>query len=638
MSTIGLEGVQESITGLLKALGIDNWDKSGMKWRKGTRVWEGWVHERDAPATGIAPVTVIWNPRGSAGGPITLESSKKPKRRAFIRVHPSAFLQLWEQVIRLAKVQKPSVTVEDLRWEIGSIEITGPDASEALVGVLRPLGVLDQTNGSLTVEEMTWTKLGRCQPASLPANAVVVMSIIDPRLQFPPRTLPKAQLVADDPMLIQLLGNWPLDKTPHQAGIFDHKVRTKAKRNMPTQKTISRRKGQADPGDFPAVLPSDPPIPVLAFASRKHHYMEDAGTWTVLLPWACVSAVWKSLMYYPLSTGGTIRFGGINEKRQLAFETETPSFPVDCPGTKAGQQWEFEESNRRKAAWDRKPKSRRFNYESLDLGMVRKAKVGMVDVGTGSKGEIGVGWMCDWQRLFQESEPVAAEDVDMEDVAQDAAPAESQNAETGIPQPAGSTPSTAAVSATHKTVHRIPRSVAASSLLLGPNVKLPPNALATVRVAMLGRGRPSDCARIYRLPTNNVDLRKKWLALQPHEQRKKTQKKRAKIPPKPAADAPAAVQRSWLAATLLTEKPDLAEVDHPDVPDEEDLVGFVTTGNFSLRDGSGAGIGSVRMDRIRPEDGFQTSRGEAEERRQMYYCIVRNAGEAHGRLAEWHFV
>ena len=53
---------------------------------------------------------------------------------------------------------------------MGSIEITGPDASEALVGVLRPLGDLDPTNGSLTATEMLCMKIARTPPASLPAN------------------------------------------------------------------------------------------------------------------------------------------------------------------------------------------------------------------------------------------------------------------------------------------------------------------------------------------------------------------------------------------------------------------------------------------------------------------------------------
>src|SRR6266516_3990438 len=66
------------------------------------------------------------------------QQKKAPKRKAFIRTHASAFLQVWNKTIVMAKQQKPPVTVEDLRFEIGSIEIVGPSATEALLGILKP--------------------------------------------------------------------------------------------------------------------------------------------------------------------------------------------------------------------------------------------------------------------------------------------------------------------------------------------------------------------------------------------------------------------------------------------------------------------------------------------------------------------
>ena len=99
------------------------------------------------------------------------------------------------------------------------------------------------------------------------------------------------------------------------------------------------------------------------------------------------------------------------------------------------------------------------------------------------------------------------------------------------------------------------------------------------------------------------------------------------------------MQRAWLAAAILTERPDVASNEHPDVPDESDLIGFVTTGNFSLKEGAGVGIGSVRMDRvISDKEGWENGQGDSDGSRRRNYCIVRDAGEAHGRLAEWDFV
>ena len=41
----------------------------------------------------------------------------------------------------MAKMQRPVVMIEDLRFGIGSIEITGPESTKALLGVLEPVEV-----------------------------------------------------------------------------------------------------------------------------------------------------------------------------------------------------------------------------------------------------------------------------------------------------------------------------------------------------------------------------------------------------------------------------------------------------------------------------------------------------------------
>jgi ribonuclease P/MRP protein subunit POP1 len=406
MATIGLEGPEKSIEGLLKALGVGaggdteaTWGKAGTKWRNGTRFWEGWLHERQAwPINGIAPATVIWNAILPVGGDISIDNTEvvaattkksKKKRKAFIRVHPAAFMQLWEQVIRLAKVQKPSVTVEDLRFEIGSIEVSGPNAAEALVGALWPvLPSKDAVSAEEDVEAI-WPKLAFQSASFLPARALLSFEASDPRLHHPPRTVSVSEGVDSMEQTLQLLASWPLDKSPKPATIFERNSRLKAGRSLSSQKSVNRRKTLASPGAFPDPRPEDPRIPVLIFASRSNN--NSSGTWTVLLPWKCVLPLWISVMYYPPSAGGKVRFGGLQQKRQIAFESGTPWFPGDFPGTKAGDDWETEERAKRKAEWEKKPKGRRTEFESIELGMERK-------------GEVGMGWACDWQVLAPKRE------------------------------------------------------------------------------------------------------------------------------------------------------------------------------------------------------------------------------------------
>ncbi|EOD52314.1 putative ribonuclease p complex subunit pop1 protein [Neofusicoccum parvum UCRNP2] len=134
---------QEHIQKLLRDFGVDHWGKKGQKWRDGTRTWEGWLFEKDGwPEKAIAPVTIIWcaEPKTEDvemkdDATESASTKKKHKRKVLIRIHPSAFKEFWDAIHK----HKPPVTVEDLRWEIGSIEITGPGATEALRGVLDPV-------------------------------------------------------------------------------------------------------------------------------------------------------------------------------------------------------------------------------------------------------------------------------------------------------------------------------------------------------------------------------------------------------------------------------------------------------------------------------------------------------------------
>jgi ribonuclease P/MRP protein subunit POP1 len=71
--------------------------------------------------------------------------------------------------------------------------------------------------------------------------------------------------------------------------------------------------------------------------------------------------------------------------------------------------------------------------------------------------------------------------------------------------------------------------------------------------------------------------------------------------------------------------------DHPLCPDEHDLVGFVTTGAFSLSEGKGTAVGSLSAEKT-----FETIKETGG--REGHLCIVRNAGEAVGWLARWELV
>lgn len=623
MATISLEGPEKSIEGLLKALGVGAegdpegmWSRAGSKWRRGTRAWEGWLYERQAyPGHGIAPATVVWCPEemvnieSQPSNGTTNIRNKMPRRKAFIRVHPAGFLQLWEQVVRLGKVQKPSVTVEDLRFEIGSIEITGPNASEAMVAILKPVGLDAEGCDRHTTLRNTWSTISVHHPSGLPKGAVIAFEASDPRLKYPPRTL-----IPDpnDPVKdIQMLANWSLDTPAFPARLFDRNSRLKASRSLPSQKAINRRKASALPGDFPEPLSTDPSIPALVYCSRNT--TSSLGTWTIMLPWKCVDPVWRSIMYYPLSTGGNVKFGGVKEKRQIAFESGTPWYPADYPGLKSGDAWEVQEQAQRKAEWLRRPKGRRTEFESLNLGNDRK-------------GEIGFGWACDWQRLLRGVEAPSSAPEDLEFPDAPAVDTEAiQDADVFVP----------GKERPILPLEHLPLSIATKLFKhksTSTTTDAPTNSLITVKLTMISRGVPQTCARVYRLPINDPSLRSRWLSQLPTAAKKTRKDKTSRLSHRAPEGATPAMQRAYLAASILAGPVQPGEAQYPVVPDEHDLIGFVTTGNFNLGEGRGIGIGSLLVSKILPDKGEEATGKEA------CLCIVRDAGQSFGRLARWELV
>ncbi|KAI5299722.1 hypothetical protein KEM56_003008, partial [Ascosphaera pollenicola] len=408
-STVGVEGTVEGIEQVLRDIGVDGKGTKGAigkKWRNGTRSWAGWVFETEKGEDGlqrpIAPATVVWCAEEKemkkdedvemADAPSTYDSKSQrtpqpPLRKLFIRIHPSAFLQLWTQLLPLCQAQKPQVTLQDLRFEIGSVDIMGPGATEALLNALKPIETGDESS-----PENSWNRLSPTltNPASLPPNVVLGFNISDPRLRFPPKkstkkTPPPTEEETEE--LTRLLASWPPDNHPRPADLFNRAKRLAAQRTIPSQKAINRRQAQAGPGKYPEPRETDPHIPILLLVSRSSPSTSPCsttplpstsasasaagtgtGTYTILAPWRFIPAIFNYLVSYPLSTGNTPAFAGLNQQRQIAFETGAAWFPGDFPGTKAGWEWGLKEDAERKWEWEKRPKGRRVEYERLELG------------------------------------------------------------------------------------------------------------------------------------------------------------------------------------------------------------------------------------------------------------------------------
>lgn len=624
MSTIGLYGVTAGINRVLKALGITDdacWNERGTSWRSGCRAWAGVLSRNmHGMRRTICPAQVIWNPQAVE----VAADDTKAQRQVFIRIHPASFLETFNALLHLIKMENPRLYIEDLRFEIGSIELTGPASTEALLSVLTPYMSQNKIKDG---NAMLFKSLkGLTNPATLPDRSLLSFSVQDPRLRYPPRKMEAPDFEDGGLKLMTLAAEWPAKEHLQPAALFDRKARHRAT-CLPSQQSINRRRSKTAPGEYAKATLIDPPIPVMLLATRSGSDLQTQGTWTLMLPWKCVLPVWYSMVHCPLISGGNPRFAGLNESMQIAFERSLPWFPADYIGTDAGAAWELVQRAERRKTWEKKPKSKRTEWASLPLG-------------AGRRGEVGDGLACDFETLFGLGDSV----VEAKPQTRDADETDWTSAQ-GKDQKANAHPLKLLNGITSKAFKDLVATSAATVTV--------PNAVLAVRISILGRGVASSCARIYRLPRamepiavlNNAEvpatmpdteetrlphnLRQQWLNCAPANfstvRRNRSEKQ--------AFDMESRKRR---LAQELTGPPTyppapatMKDIDghHPLVPDTEDLIGFVTSGSFNLAAGKGTGMGAISVAKVLADVQHNADEGRL--------CIVRNAGENVGWLAKW---
>lgn len=676
MSTIGLYGHESGIERTLRALGMSHdslWDKRGQRWRDGRRKWSGILSKQNGHAKRqLGPATVLWNPETAVSASLdgTPQPAGKVPRQVYLRLHPSCFLEVFNILVKLTRRETPRLYVEDLRFEIGSIELTGPGAAETLLGILRPFQKGDTKEAHAKLFEL----LTDINSSILPPDSVLGFVSQDPRLHYPPQ--PAQTESANKNLPLDELNRIITDSRPSPFLLFDRNARFKAS-CFPTQKALNRRKGTIPPGRPLEITSADPPFPIVLMTSRSSAAKSAASmTWTLLAPWKCIVPIWYSIVHYPLSTGGNPRLGGLDELRQLTFEKGLPWFPGDFPGTDAGATWELEQRRERKAQWERRPKSKRVAWETLDLG-------------AGRRGEIGLGWACEFERLFtlpetpttvdntNESAASKVEDVPNGDTTEmDVDTDEEHEGRIVEPKPndmEGRRPRTKTSKAPANPLRLIQHlSKPNFNTLVTSKIKttIPPYSIVTVKISLLGRGVVEPCARVYRLPAPRsaintqvttqpevpatfrpsqfhilpADLRDQWLAKLSDTQNTFTSVQNNSLKstaPHPFRASKYDIQKLSLARSLFTEKTPFPpsektkgrniNSEHPLVPSEEDLIGYVTKGEFSLAEGRAVAVASISVERALGA----LKHGRNEEGR---VCIVRNTGETIGWIARWEVI
>ena len=160
---------------------------AGAKYESGAKSARVDVYHTDAyPLNLIGPAEVIWQPLEDRKGKGNAKEAADD-RRLWIRLHPSIFDPLWQELKTAAVPRTDSssmqravaqLQIRDLRGEIDSFELTGPKSGQVLKRILRVC------NDETTEKKAFFDALGHMQNAGVLAEGMVVgLKVYDPRLQ-----------------------------------------------------------------------------------------------------------------------------------------------------------------------------------------------------------------------------------------------------------------------------------------------------------------------------------------------------------------------------------------------------------------------------------------------------------------------
>ncbi|KAK9468402.1 ribonucleases P/MRP protein subunit POP1-domain-containing protein [Lipomyces arxii] len=458
--------------------------------------------------------------------------NESSKARAMIRVHPSIFKSTWDALMKHTEEnnkENPDMLVEllDYRYAVGSIDVFGGKALKILGHNLRVM------SGQRSNIKAWHTAIARENPTSLPRGSVIPINLYDPRTYSVSSKERSRSNWKHDPYQSREAITNVLSRSGAGAKttLFEPDGRRiKVEHNTLAHIRLKQRKAfrsrtrvqTKDKSFFRRALFSlqdDVAIPALVIRRAN-------GGLTIMLP-----IQWVAIFYKKLIIPSYSMFGGLDQYAQILAENKLPCFPIDYPGTEAGRTEAKERAEVEREAWKRRPRSKKMNYDALDLKNGDK------------KGEVGDPFTCDWDYLLK----------------------------TDPSQP----------DQTPWMLHRFeaflrPRDELVATTFIA-------KALFTVQLTMVGRGRPLANARVYWIPQKS---RRRWM---------KTKSDRTIVP---------------------------ESRDYPVCPKAENLMGFVTSGGFNLKDGKGTAIASLSWARVDQGCGFQ-----------IRYCIVRNVGDTVGRLA-----
>ncbi|KAI9094118.1 ribonucleases P/MRP protein subunit POP1-domain-containing protein [Phlyctochytrium arcticum] len=492
------------------------------------------------PSKAIGPVTFIWR---TARDP----PSDNSKRTLWLWLHPAVYSHIANLIRTTTADMKLNIRAHELKNEVLRFELTGPRSQAILT---HTLNVAPEDSLARTM----WGMLRKLRsPASLPPGAVLALSVYDPRLNFPPKMPPRARVNEDFSIEeSKAINDW--DANLARSAIWDKDARRSCSADKPSESVINSRKSNSlIPGTKLQPQTSDVIVPIL-LVQRNTQPLErtPSGTesreftsgWDMIVPKNWGMDFWKQLVF------AGARVGGLRESNLFHFESGIPCFPQDFPETSSHEALAARKAHEVQCRWERTPPAKRPNY---------------VENGTKSP------FRPPFDTLQQTGTdiPVTTE-LPLGSIETDTIPGQAGGCITVLNSPVILQLLNSIIHSenfAHITTKVLDKLWQVTEKRFGDRMQLAninqsttSQSLIRIRLTVLRKGCPGNNAIIYSCSQDEYSF--------------------------------------WLKALAKSSDDWMADEDHnllDRVPSENQIVGYLTTGQFSYAEGKGQGIGCCRL-------------------------------------------
>ncbi|ORX59994.1 POP1-domain-containing protein [Piromyces finnis] len=299
------------------------------------------------------------------------EDKLNDKRTMWLWVHPSSCQDVLKEInIAKNELHINEVNINLIRDEIVMFQLAGPRSHAILQ---ETLSLCSSTENEEINEKAhkTWENLKYLRtPASLPAGIILGLTVYDPRLKsFRKMEKRNSEIPEQDQQLInEICNHWP--ENVARSNIWNSELRESLKNNKCTEDSLNKRRSDSlVPGTPLEPLKSDSRIPILLAQRGATNYLinTDKQSQELLYGWNIyIPKSWAMAFFKPLVFAGA-RVIGLKNIYELYFESSIPCYPYDYIETKSYNEYIKEKSSKEEEEYNKKPLSKRPNYQKLGI-------------------------------------------------------------------------------------------------------------------------------------------------------------------------------------------------------------------------------------------------------------------------------